>query len=77
MRRTIRFMKKEAFDGTFLALIRIWDGSDAEQWTMDGWVPVDAEWSGIGGSTDYEPISVEQACRILIDLGAADPNPVH
>jgi hypothetical protein len=72
----IAFLAHRLLDGTVIGLLRVVDGQ-AEQWSKDqGWVPAGSEWTGIGGATDYDPVSVEEAILILIEFGAEDLNPV-
>jgi hypothetical protein len=40
------------------------------QWTPDGWKPQHFDYSGMGdGWADYDPVTVEEACQALLDLG--------
>jgi hypothetical protein len=76
MERTIVFLAKRPIPGgRTLGLIRLVDGA-AEEWFPDGWKPAGLEWSGIGGSTDWDAVTPEEAVLILRSFGAKELNPV-
>lgn len=70
------FLAKRGLDGNTRALFRVRDSSRAEIWSPDGWRPAGPEWTGIGGASDYDPITVEEAVDILVEWGADELNPV-
>ncbi len=72
----IAFLAKRNLDGETVALLRAYDDErGVQEWTTDGWVPADLEWSGIGGATEYDSIEVEDAVLILIEFGAEEIRP--
>lgn len=41
------------------------------QWTLDGWMPQHFDYSGVGGATEYDTMSVEEAVQALLDRGVS------
>lgn len=75
----IALIAKVDLKGRIRTLVRMYksDTEDiVERWTTEGWVPhTNLEWTGIGGASDWENVSVEDAIRYLIGNKAAEPDP--
>lgn len=64
----IVFFVRRTLEGRLLGVYRLRNGLP-QQWTVDGWQTRQFDWSGIGGSTDYDEATVEEACQALLELG--------
>lgn len=69
-------MLKRAWTGHVFMLLRI-QGHNQEKWTPHGWEPsANLEWTGIGGSVDWDSVSEEEARAAIEELGG-DPDDIH
>ena len=64
----VRFLLRDWGDTTSVYLV---DHDQARVWNPSArrWVPSGIDWTGIGGATEYDPATVEEASRVLLDLG--------
>ncbi len=71
----VAYMVRRDLDGEVQSVLRLHrppNPHPQERWTRNGWVPDGSlEWSGIGGSSDWDPATPEEAVAALIELGAS------
>lgn len=64
----MEYLEHRLRDGTTIAVLRVTDSRSAEVWSPSlGWVPADLEWTGIGGSVEFDSISRERAIELIAE----------
>lgn len=70
------YLVKRNWEGEVRSLLRRGSGGQ-KAWTPKGWVPNGSmEWTGIGGSADWDEIDEDEARAVIVELGG-NPNDVR